>query len=113
MTRGTIRVGNKRLHSPLKPLPGEIQIHIDRPHILGNQNYAESKLMIDVEKAVEKFRVDLDEDLKVGGPMSKEINRIVELLKLGRNVILMCWCAPKACHGDVIIEAVEKILAGE
>jgi hypothetical protein len=113
MNRGTIRLGNKRSKSTIKPKYEEVQVHIDRPNILRNTHLPQTPLMIDREVAIEEFKIDLLKDLGVGGPMSKEIYRIVELLKSGHDVILMCWCTPKACHGDIIIEVIEKLLIEE
>jgi hypothetical protein len=39
-----------------------------------------------------------------------EIERIANLAKAG-DVTLLCWCAPMACHGDVIREIIEAKLA--
>lgn len=34
------------------------------------------------------------------------------LLKLDGH-ILGCWCAPKPCHGDVLVELIEEVKAGK
>jgi len=36
---------------------------------------------------------------------------LLDILELDGKV-LGCWCAPKACHGDVIIEVIEEIKKG-
>ena len=41
----------------------------------------------------------------------KEIKRIYELHKNG-NVNLVCFCKPKPCHGDVIIEVISILDKG-
>ncbi len=33
---------------------------------------------------------------------------LLELLPLLRGKVLGCWCAPKACHGDVLMELANK-----
>jgi hypothetical protein len=35
-----------------------------------------------------------------------ELTRLVELHVQGTNLGLRCWCAPKRCHCDSIIEAI-------
>jgi len=107
---GTIRLGNKRWGSPLKPVAGDVIINIDRPNVLGNYHPPESPLQCHVEESVNTYRKTLNEDLINGGPVAREIDRIVQLIKQGQNVILMCWCAPKLCHGDPIVEHIKACL---
>ena len=46
------------------------------------------------EEVIKRYRIWLDEKLK------EEPNFLEPL----RNLNLLCWCAPLACHGDVILE---------
>ena len=41
------------------------------------------------------------------GPVYDELVRIAKLYKEGEEVVLACWCAPKPCHGDVIITVIK------
>jgi len=50
------------------------------------------------EAAIEAYRKRLIEHIKT------EQVSLEELASL-HNKILGCWCAPKACHGDVLIKA--------
>ena len=34
---------------------------------------------------------------------------IQQRLMQGESIALMCWCAPKACHGDVIREKLMEV----
>lgn len=34
---------------------------------------------------------------------------IKDALEAGENINLVCWCAPEACHGDVIKRLVEAL----
>lgn len=52
------------------------------------------------EKCIELFRKDFVERLQT----DPEFRRAVEGLQ-GKT--LGCWCKPKACHGDVILEFLE------
>lgn len=54
------------------------------------------------EGALERFKRHLWEDLKVWGPMHHELSGLVERLRRGERVRLLCWCAPRECHGDVV-----------
>jgi hypothetical protein len=54
------------------------------------------------EDVIEKYREYIIEKLKE----DKKLKR--KLLKLkGKN--LGCWCHPEPCHGDVLLELIEKI----
>ena len=36
-----------------------------------------------------------------------ELHRLLDLARRPEGVCLLCWCAPKPCHGDVIKAALE------
>lgn len=40
------------------------------------------------------------------GAAYRELLRLAELA-LKEDLVLTCWCAPQACHGDVLIRAIE------
>lgn len=44
-------------------------------------------------------------------PQSVELVRLVNLLLDGRDIMLICFCKPKDCHGDIIKELIELTLA--
>ena len=81
-------------------------IYIGRPSIWGNpythvtleSTLAKFKVS-SREEAVEKYREWI---------LSREGAHIrTQLYKL-KGKVLACWCKPKACHGDVIIELIEN-----
>jgi hypothetical protein len=39
--------------------------------------------------------------LDPSSPASREIHRLAELARK-QDLCLVCWCAPKACHADII-----------
>lgn len=106
-----IRLGNKRKGSMAAPVKGETVIHIDRGNPLGNRHYLKD-VNDDVErdKVIELFRQDYKKDWLRSGPMSKATIEIAQKVKEGQDVILMCWCHPKNCHGNEIIENVKRLL---
>lgn len=104
-----ITVVNKKKHVPTVD-----DIYIGRPTIIGNQwsHLSRGKAEVQVatrEDAVECYRDWLPkayvEDIKVRA----YIDKIIEKAST-EDVNLVCWCAPKACHGDVVKEFVEKAL---
>ena len=98
-----IRVVNTRAGVPV----GGHREYIGRPSILGNPY----RIGIDGNRAqvIEKFRARLDELLK--DPNHPVTRRITELALIARSgdLFLICFCAPKSCHGDVIKQAVERM----
>lgn len=67
----------------------------------------------DRDRVVEEYRSWLEDQMKQEGSVREEIYRLADLAKAGNAVNLVCWCAPKRCHGDVVKETVERILATE
>lgn len=77
-------------------------IMIDRTTIWGNpyshkKGTAAKHLVKSRKEAIEKYREHL-----LGSPELME--RLPEL----RGKVLGCWCKPKQCHGDVIVELLER-----
>lgn len=54
------------------------------------------------EEVIEKF----ERDLRNGGPRTPPglIDRLPEL----KGKVLGCWCAPKPCHGEVLLRMLEE-----
>lgn len=53
------------------------------------------------EEVVEKYEVWLREKLED----PDTVGRFLEL----KGKILACWCAPQACHGDVIVKLLDEL----
>lgn len=63
------------------------------------------------EEVIEKYRKRLKSNLRVGDVASlNAIAEIRHLVESGINVELECFCAPKACHAEVIRDAVMGVL---
>jgi len=93
-----IKIVNKRNYKG----PG---IYVGRPSPLGN------RFVIgrdgDRDEVIRKYRDFLATALHDDDKVKREFERIEELNKKG-DVILICWCAPSKCHGDVIKEMIES-----
>ena len=72
--------------------------------VLGNP--FEMKSEADRERVIGEYRVWLWEKVKEKGKVFDELVRIKRLAQQ-EDVYLVCWCKPKACHGDVIKSCVE------
>ena len=111
-TPGSVRLGNKRQGSPLKPRPGETVIDIDRTNpILGNpfilkdhRNDAQRAEVI--ARYEEKYRADIARH----GPMARATEALAERVKQGETLILMCWCAPMPCHRHSVIKRIAELV---
>ncbi|OQW90359.1 MAG: hypothetical protein BWK79_20180 [Beggiatoa sp. IS2] len=62
------------------------------------------------QMVIEKYREWLQLMYKMGdGRVMDEIIRIREIASSGKDVKLSCWCKPAGCHGDVIVEFLNRI----
>jgi hypothetical protein len=61
------------------------------------------------ERVILDYKVWLWERIKERGKVFAELVRIKKLAERG-DVHLICWCKPKACHGDVIRSCVEWMI---
>lgn len=116
----SIRVCNLNLMAKLehKAQPDEMQVRIDSENqYLGHgHKYFEPHQEFDREESLEDFKIQLQMDLLSGGPMTSEIERLAIELNAGKKLALMCWCKPRACHGDSISHAIQtmaKVLRAE
>lgn len=67
------------------------------------------------EEVIEKYRQWLWKEVKKGmkgegGKVWEVLNYIKEDVKEGKQIFLMCWCKPKACHGDVVKSCIEWMI---
>lgn len=63
----------------------------------------------DREEVIDKYRLWLGEWMEQGllgntNPVYEEVSRLTELYRLTHELKLSCYCAPQACHGDIIAE---------
>lgn len=60
------------------------------------------------EQAVTSYRVWIDQQIHEQNPVIlAELTRLCQLAAKG-PINLICYCAPKACHGDVLKEIIEN-----
>ncbi len=87
-------------------------VRIDRGHsLLGNPFRLESESQR--AECLERYRRWLWDHLKNAfSEPSQEIVRLAEEVKIC-DVTLLCWCAPKLCHGQVVARAIKWIVERE
>ncbi|MBR6516950.1 MAG: DUF4326 domain-containing protein [Bacilli bacterium] len=94
--------------------------YIGRGSILGNpftydgKRSSLAKLSFKtVEEAIAAYEIYFDEMYSFDADFKKEFDKIYNLYKRGEDVYLQCFCYPKPCHGQVIIDRLQKKLIKE
>jgi hypothetical protein len=99
-----VEVANKRTCKKA----GDGVVYIGRPSVLGNR-YVIGKHGTR-EEVIEKYRQWLRKVWVEGGEVKQDLLRLVGLVKRG-DLTLVCWCKPLACHGDVLKQTIEALIA--
>jgi hypothetical protein len=97
-----ITVGNKK--------HGVRGIYVGRPSPLGNP----FAMQCEAQRAavIREYEDWLAEQLlDARSAASIEIHRLAALARK-QDICLVCWCAPKACHADIITRTIEVINRG-
>lgn len=84
------------------PLPGTTRVYVGRPSVLGNPFAMRSEA--DRDRVVANYRSWLRQHYRRCGPERQELERLLQLALAG-PLELVCYCAPRSCHADVIREA--------
>jgi len=82
--------------------------YIGRPSILGNPFVIGKDGSRD--EVIEKYRRWLWDEFKRGGKVRDELERLCKKVKDGNELVLMCWCWPLRCHGDVIKRCIDWMI---
>lgn len=108
-----ITVRNRRTYSG----PG---YYIGRPSIFGNPfSMADKNDLEERTEVIKQYRKHLgillrDNEiarlLRDNKMAQDEIRRLVRLAQKS-DLNLVCWCAPLACHGDVLKECIESLIS--
>ena len=65
------------------------------------------------EDAIEKYSSYFDAQYGRNIEFTKIVDEIYEKYKNGETIYLECYCYPKPCHGNVIVEKLQKRLLKE
>jgi hypothetical protein len=65
------------------------------------------------EEAIEKYSTYFDSQYGRNREFTAVIDEIYEIYKRGEDVYLECYCHPLRCHGDIIVEKLQKRLLRE
>ena len=110
---GCIRVTNKRKNIGPKPVPGEIVLDGDRgmhnifrnDHVLYDHSDNEGRARV-----IALHKIDFDNDWNSHGPMYHEVHRLANLIMGGKKIALRCWCKPKPCHLDHVVDKINEVV---
>jgi hypothetical protein len=98
---GQVLVGNRH--------HGDEGIYIGRGSPFGNEYTRE---VWGRTGALALYEAHLEAELdKPGSQLGGAVRALAERVRCGENLVLVCSCAPKPCHGDIIIEAIDALLA--
>lgn len=94
----------------------QITFYIGRPSIFGNpyshlfNTLAEYK--VDTrEQAIEKYREYFYNRFRTDDQFKKEVMHLIHTYIYHENLILICWCSPLSCHGDIIKDFILDYIA--
>lgn len=92
---------------PVSSYPEGVVYYVGRPTPLGNP--FEIGKDGTREEIIAKYKTWLLWQMNSDNPfVIMEINNIAKIANM-RNVNLQCWCAPEACHADVIKHVIEEM----
>ena len=62
----------------------------------------------DRDQVIADYRFWLWKQIQGGNPeVLQELRRLLTLARRPEGVTLLCWCAPKPCHGQVVARALQ------
>ncbi|MFB9991576.1 DUF4326 domain-containing protein [Deinococcus oregonensis] len=107
------------VHNARKPIPkGYTPIYVGRRTTYRSEFGADFSLLGNPyttkhgtrEEVIALYRQWLPARLKGDTPQSRVMQALVQRVKTGERLALICWCAPLACHGDAIKAEVERLM---
>lgn len=112
---GYLRTTNIRGGSDVGPEEGEEVVRLDRNHpLLGNPHVLKDAAdTAERDRVIAAYAADLDADRRESGEKWLEILSLAVRVRRGARIAGQCWCAPRACHVDVIRDAVMACAAGK
>src|SRR5713226_1036138 len=82
-------------------------IYVGRPTVLGNPYTLKAYTRTD---AIARYRLWLRQQWQLHGEVHAALLQLARLYKAGELLTLVCWCAPRHGHAEVIREAVLGIV---
>ena len=82
-------------------------VYVGRPTVLGNPYRVQ---VWNRAQAVEQYRAWLRRQWQAGGQVQAALLELARAYKAQGTLTLICWCAPRRCHAEVVREAVLGIV---
>ena len=110
--KNIIKIVSLRKNSPFKSSQGDLVFPIHRGNkILGNPFVMKDFSDKERQRVIQEYKQKLDMDLARRGPIYAELRKIAHHhAQTGRTIALECWCAPEACHGDLMVPIIEAFI---
>ena len=89
----------------LRPPRKQALCSLGNPFVLHDPYDAEARNAV-----IERFRARYQADLGRDGPMAAATEALAELVRKGERIVCTCWCWPKPCHGNVIVDEIRRRL---
>lgn len=102
-----IRVVSKRKDGTAASADETI-VYIGRPSVLGNPFTMRDESQR--ASVIARYKTWLEQRYLDDPAVHAELHALAARAKAGEQLALQCWCAPAACHGDVIINALRWII---
>lgn len=103
---GSITVVNKYLIGSLNPYDTDtVRVAIHRGTPLGNPFKMLNPSQRD--EVCDKYEEWIQVKLTEKGAELKQFERLCEIVRGGKDLELVCFCAPKRCHGNTIKRLIE------
>ena len=82
-------------------------VYVGRPSVLGNPFTVKEH---GHGNAIKLYRKWLWGQMQFVNPQYREIMRLAKLYEKEQELALVCWCAPRPCHGAVIAKAIQYVV---
>lgn len=86
---------------------GSSGVYVGRPTILGNPHTLQEYTRPD---AIARYRLWLRQQWQLQGEVHAALLQLARRYHERGELTLLCWCAPRPCHAEVIREAVLGIV---
>lgn len=108
-----ITIVNKKTY---KPQNVSYEVYIGRPNSLGNPythlslSNTKAKYHVATSKeAVAKYQTWLNKRLIDDNKVIIAFNHLLNIYEEYKKLVLICWCKPNICHGDIVKKFILKI----
>lgn len=101
-----IKIVNLRNYVPKQHL-NEVLIRVERSTVVGNPFYMHNES--ERNEVCNLYKIYFDEQMRTRKSFKEYIDSIVEISRT-HNIALGCWCAPKRCHAETIMQYIKEVI---